>query len=137
LETAENQYQCSADSVSRTQCTHKKGVLDNIDYWCMEVQISNKSTFKYKPELFYTSGKIWSLTFFAEYICNWLSWKCFWGYVQNMFFFPLWNKHSLVPNCYGCPNVLNVRSGRKWLTGMSISNLVPKVTIVCTLFSQQ
>ena len=32
LETAENQYQCSADSVSRTQCKHKKGVLDNIDY---------------------------------------------------------------------------------------------------------
>jgi predicted SprT family Zn-dependent metalloprotease len=32
LKTAENQYQCSADSVSRTQCKHKKGVLDNIDY---------------------------------------------------------------------------------------------------------
>jgi hypothetical protein len=26
LETAENKYQCSADSVSRTQCKHKNGV---------------------------------------------------------------------------------------------------------------
>jgi ERCC4-related helicase len=31
LETAENKYQCSADSVSRAQCKHKNGVLDNID----------------------------------------------------------------------------------------------------------
>ena len=54
--------------MSRTQCKHKKGVLDNIDYWCMEDQISNKTTFKYKLELFYTFEKIWSLTFFAEYI---------------------------------------------------------------------
>jgi hypothetical protein len=34
----------------------------------MEDQISNKTTFKYKLELFYTSEKIWSLTFFAEYM---------------------------------------------------------------------
>ena len=34
----------------------------------MEDQISNKTTFKYKLELFYTSEKIGSLTFFAEYI---------------------------------------------------------------------
>ena len=34
----------------------------------MEDQISNKTTFKSKLELFYTSEKIWSLTFFAEYI---------------------------------------------------------------------
>jgi len=30
----------------------------------MEDQISNKTTFKYKLELFNTSEKIWSLTFF-------------------------------------------------------------------------
>jgi hypothetical protein len=30
-------------------------------------QISNKTTFKYKLELFYASEKIWSLTFSAEY----------------------------------------------------------------------
>jgi hypothetical protein len=34
----------------------------------MEDQISNKTTFKYKLELFYTSEQIWSLTFFAEYM---------------------------------------------------------------------
>jgi hypothetical protein len=57
------QTQCHVRNVNT-----KKGVLDNIDYWCMEDQISNKTTFKYKLELFYTSEKIWSLTFFAEYI---------------------------------------------------------------------
>ena len=36
----------------------------------MEDQISNKATFKYKLKLFYTSEKIWSLSFFYEYINN-------------------------------------------------------------------
>jgi hypothetical protein len=54
----------------------------------MEVQISNKSTFKYKLELFYTSGKIWSLTFFAEYInktVNKINERYYWkGIVENL-----------------------------------------------------
>jgi hypothetical protein len=41
------QTQCHVRNVNT-----KKGVLDNIDYWCMEDQISNKTTFKYKLELY-------------------------------------------------------------------------------------
>ena len=46
----------------------QKGEFDNIDCGFMEDQNSNKSTFKYKLELFNIPVKTWSLSFFAEYI---------------------------------------------------------------------